>query len=104
MTANAGNHQHEYKGAKGYCNVDSSGCGAESETAAKEKAVRKVVRAIIEADGSDGKAVKHKINARYKKDVVMWEDAMVAEWKNGKMELVGAGTGLREAFEKLMAP
>ena len=102
MTTNAGNHQHDHKGVKIYCNADPGGSDAGSEAAQKDRAVRKVVRAIIEANGGEGKVVKQNIDARYRKGVVMWKDARVAEWKNGVMEFTAAGMGFKEAFQKLM--
>ena len=48
--------------------------------------------------------VKRGIDAGHKQGVVMWMDARVAEWKNGKMELLGAGIELNEAYQKLMNP
>ena len=54
MTTNAGDHQHEHNGGKIYCNAVSGGNADDQETTLKVKAMRKVVRAIIEANGGDG--------------------------------------------------
>ena len=61
-----------------------------------------MVRAIIEANGGDGKLVKQEIDARYRKGVVLWKDQRVAEWKDGNMNLINAGTQFQESFQKLM--
>ena len=70
MTNNAGSHKHDFEGKKGqskiYCNVDSSARdrdGGPQER--KDKAMRKVVRTIIEASGGDGQRVKKQIDTSY---------------------------------------
>ena len=102
MKANAGQHQHTYKDNNVYCNVDSA-ADPESEQAQKDRAVRKVVRTIIEVNGGDGSKVKAEIDARYKKGVVLWRDSRVAEWdyRQKKMVLCGAGMAWQEHFDKL---
>ena len=102
VMSQAGNHQYKYKDTTIYCNADSGSIDPESETAQREKAVRKVVRAIIEANGGDGKLVKQEIDARYRKGVVIWKDQRVAEWMDGNMKLINAGTQFQESFQKLM--
>ena len=53
----AGAHQHDFNSTKVYCNADGPAKGTD-EDIAREKAVRKVVRVIIEANGGDGKTIK----------------------------------------------
>ena len=98
MTERAGKHQHDYKAGKVYCNVDGP---AESSDAERERAVRKVVRVIIESNGGDGQAVKKDIETNYKREIVWWKDQRAAEWKEGRMVLMGAAAGYLEAFEAL---
>ena len=51
MTANAGKHKHDYKGKAIYCNADGP---SDASAAAQERAIRKVVRVIIKANGGNG--------------------------------------------------
>eukprot|EP00973_Karenia_brevis_P041259 5708700-Karenia_brevis.AAC.1 len=82
MTGQAGQHNHEYLGNRIYVEVNKS-----KDAKARERAVRKVVRTLIETHGGDGAAVKSKVDALYKKGEVWYEDALVAEWKDGAMDL-----------------
>ena len=68
------------------------------------RAVRKVVRTIIEAGGGDGATIKKSIDANYNLGIVMWSDARVAEWKEtdgGHMLLLGAMVQHETAFTTL---
>jgi hypothetical protein len=99
MTENKGRHQHQYEGKKGhakiYCNVDSAEGGYKSGDPAmmKNRAMKKVVRTIIEANGGDGPSVKKTMDTSYPKGVVWWKDERVAEWTEnegtGYMKLLG---------------
>ena len=99
MKEKAGNHQHTFKDATVYCNVDAPREEADAE---REKAVRKVVRTIIESNGGDGKTIKTDIETDYKKGIVWWKDERVAEWKDDKMNLKGAAASYATAFDKFM--
>eukprot|EP00973_Karenia_brevis_P056820 7905900-Karenia_brevis.AAC.1 len=59
--------------------------------AEREKAVRKVVRTIIECSGGNGRDVKKHIEADYKVGFVLWKEAEVAEWNSTEktMQLKG---------------
>ena len=104
MKDNKGKHQHMYGDTPISCNVDSSWEDPESEQSLKERAVRKVVCTIIEVNGGDAQQVKAKIDARYKKGVVLWEDCRVAEWDRtgNKMVLLGNGVAWQAHFDKLI--
>ena len=101
MKDNAGHHQHDYEGKKIYCNADSQ---ARGEGAAREKAVRKVVRTIIEQSGGNSATTKAELETNYKKGVVWWKDERVAEWDEDleMMTLTGAAAGFTAAFQDLM--
>jgi hypothetical protein len=70
----------------------------------KTKAVRKLVRLLIEQNGGDGAKVKKDIVTNYTKGKVWWKDSKFAEWdeKAGEMKLVGAGADYEAAFALLM--
>ncbi|CAE8619507.1 unnamed protein product, partial [Polarella glacialis] len=99
MVEKKGNRRHDYEGQVIYVNVDQI-----PEVAAKERAVRKVVRAIIEMNGGDGDQVKQTIRARYKSGLVWWNNERVAEWnqESETMTLLGAAAVYAEKFNLLM--
>ena len=100
MTEHAGRHQHLYQGGtKVYCNVDSAGLDKEKND--KERAVRKVVRAIIEKMGGDGAQVKKEVETDYRRGIVWWRDVRVAEWSEGGMQFLGEAKNLEAAFQVL---
>ena len=92
---------HEFMGRQIYTNAD----GAKKTTdSLREKAVRKVVRAIIEKEGGDGKKVKEHIETDYKKGYVWYKGPRVATWnaETSRMKLLGEAVILQAAFDKLM--
>ena len=95
----AGKNQYDFHGTTIYCNVDGP---VDADSAAREKAVRKVVRAIIESNGGDGAAIKQEMEFSYKRGIVWWREERVAEWKDGHMKLKGAAEQYAEAFKTLM--
>ena len=104
MTANAGGHRHIFNETTTiYCNVDSA---AERKTGEEDrvKAVRKVVRPIIEKNGRNGSEVKKDLDTNYTKGIVWWKDERVAEWSapHNKMQLQGWAKQHEEAFAQLM--
>ena len=103
MTDNAGSHKHSFKGTDIYCNPDNQ-ADPKSDSAMRERAVRKVVRAIIETSGGDGTTVKQDIETHYRKGIVWWKEGRVAEWNNADMEMtiLPSGTQFQSAFDKLM--
>ena len=105
MTDHAGNHNHPYAGTTIYCNVDAAGENKPGD-ADRVKAVRKIVRLIIEKNGGNGNEVKKKIDTRYNRGIVWWKDERVAEWNalEGKMHLKGWAMQHEDAFAKLMKP
>ena len=76
------------------------------EDEGRVKAVRKLVRAIIEQviehEGATGEGAKKEIDANYRKGIVRYKDVRVGEYKIGKMELKNDGTNLESRFNKLM--
>ena len=97
---NWGKLQYEAMGTKIYAIPDSM----YDPNPNKTKAIRKVVRLIIEENGGDGQAVKKDIVARYGKGKVLWKEDPVAEWNEatGQMKLLGAATAYQDKYNKLM--
>ena len=93
----AGKHKHDFVGEKGhssvYYNVDASAKGSLDGNQDKERAVKKVVRVIIEANGGDGATLKKEIETNYPRGTVLWKGERVAEWTEDKaiglMKLMG---------------
>ena len=109
MTKNAGHHKHNFKGTPVYCNVDGRHNQAgedEDKDKGKVRAIRKVVRVIIEQNGGDGPSVKKDIDANYPRGIVWWKNERVAEWSApvGKMSLMGWAKQHEDAFAHLMKP
>ena len=95
-------------GAKGtaqiFCNAAETGDA--QEDGGKSRAVRNVIRTLIEANGGNGELVKKKIETN-RRGVVWFKDERVAEWKvesggAGKMKLMGEMLRLEDAFNTLM--
>ena len=84
-----------------FASVDSS----YDENPEKTKAVRKLVRAIIEQSGGDGKQVKKDLVTNYARGKVWWKEERVGTWDETtcKMHLTGAATAYQEAFDTLMS-
>ncbi|CAK0802228.1 unnamed protein product [Prorocentrum cordatum] len=99
----AGQHVHKYNGQNLYCNTDYKYRDPTSEDAKRERAVRMMVRKIVEVNGDIGAAVKYKIDTNYFKGIAWFKDERVAAWVDGKMDLVGAGMVWKDHFEKLYA-
>ena len=68
------------------------------------KAVRKVVRLIIEKNGRNGSEVKKDLDTNYTKGIVWWNGEQVAEWSasHNKMQLQGWAKQHEEAFAELI--
>ena len=108
MVDQKGHHYHEHQGGTIYVNAptDSS---KDPDDAAREKAVRKVVRVLIEHNNGNGAEIKKRIEAKYKAGIVRWKAddnkwKKVAEWKpeEGKMELMAEAAALQAPFDVLM--
>ena len=89
----------KYKGKTIYVNRSVRGS---SEEEARTKAVRKLVRAIIEVTDGEAAATKAQIDANYKKGVVRFKDIRVGEYVDGKMQLRGEAQLIQAHFDKLM--
>jgi hypothetical protein len=98
LKGKAGKTTHMYQGQKIYCNTDTK-----STDMKRDRAVRKLVRTIIEAEGGDGDTVKQHIDTNYKKGVVWFKELRVGEWKNGAMHLSGHALQYQDRFTELYA-
>ena len=100
LANNKGKLQYDAMGTKVYANPDST----HDPNPDKSKAIRKVVRMIIEANGGDGQVVKKDIITNYGSGKVWWKDVKVAEWDNAtmKIKLLGAAAEYQQQFNKLM--
>ena len=103
MTDNAGQHKHSFNGRAIYANADG-GKDRSDEDKKKEKAVRKIVRVIIEENGGEGTVVKTNIDTNYHRGIVWWYDARVAAWDTmeQRMVLKGASAPYQAKFDELM--
>ena len=103
MQSNAGHNRHNMCGQTIYVNADRAAAPTDDE--AKDRAIRKFVRAIIEGNGGDGAEVKKQMDAKYKKGIVIWKDERVAEWcvKEQKLMLKGEGLQYQKAYDVLIA-
>ena len=89
----------QHNGKTIYTNRDVRGS---TEDEARTKAVRKLVRTIIERVGTDGSATKALIDANYHKGIVRYKDVRVGEYIDGKMQLKGEAENLQAHFDSLM--
>ena len=106
MQRNKGNHVHTYQSNRIYVKVND----ASTVDGPKDKAVRKVVRCIIEQWGSgDGTTTKQRIEAKYPWGAVWWLGTdnkwkKIAQWDSSRhqMDLVNGGEVFQSAFDVLM--
>ena len=101
MNKNKGKLEYEALGTKVFANFDS----VHDDDPPKARAVSKLVRAIIEGNGGDGRAVKeHMKGTSYTRGRVYFKGERVVEWNyvEGVMRLKGQGKDYEEAFAKLM--
>ena len=105
MKANAGNHRHSFKNKSVFVNVDMNLIESTADQA-KVKAMRKVVRIVIEKNGGDGKEVKKHMEAKYGKGRIWWKEERIAAWDEdkGKMILEGWAKQHEQEFIQLMTP
>lgn len=99
LSDNKGALRHDHAGRIIYVNAYKP-----PDVAAKDKSVRKFVRAIIEGNGGDGAEVKKELVARYKSGKIWWKGELVAKWSDdqAKLELLGAGVNYKDKHEELM--
>lgn len=104
MQENAGSHKHQHEGKDIYVNVYSS--VSEGMEMSKEKAVRKLTRAIKETvksqEGGDGKEIRSDIGTNYKSGVVKYLGRRMGEWQGESMEITDEGKQFAVAFRTLM--
>ena len=98
---------HEFQGRRIYSRAGN--IGGDPSDANKEKAVRKVVRLLIERAGGDGAAVKKKIDAKYAWGGVWFlgDDSKwtkVAQWnaKDDKMTMLGEAAVMQATLDKML--
>ena len=107
MTKNKGNHKYEHEGRRIY--AKAAGGAVTEEEERREKAVRKVVRALIEREGGNGDVVKQRIDAKYHWGTVWWKKPegkweKVAQWnkEDSKMTMMGTAASLQEVVAALL--
>ena len=105
MKTNAGNHKHAFKDTSIYANVDLNMRESKKDQA-KVKAMRKVVRIVIEKNGGDAKEVKKNMETKYGKGRVWWNEERIAAWdeEKGQMILEGWAEQHEQEFIQLMKP
>ena len=72
-----------------------------SDDQARTKAVRKLVRAIIEEEGG-GAHTKTKIDTNYRRGTVWYHDVRMGDFRDGQMMLTNNGAKFSEKFKQLM--
>ena len=72
-----------------------------SDDQARTKAVRKLVRAIIDEEGG-GAHTRTKIDTNYRRGIVWYHDVRKGDFKDGQMELTNIGAKFGTKFKKLM--
>jgi phage terminase large subunit GpA-like protein len=95
-----GAKQHfEVNGVRVYMNRDVRKTPADE---AKDKAVRKLVRAIIETEGGRPSEVKTNIDTDYRRGIVRYKDLRIGVYTDGKMQFHEAGSKFEGRFIELM--
>ena len=74
----------------------------------REKAVRKLVRTIIEKEETaqepvDAETTRKNIEAKYELGIVFYKGVRVGAYKNGKMGLLGEAVQLQTKYDQLMS-
>ena len=72
-----------------------------SDDQARTKAVRKLVRAIIEEEGG-GAHTKTKIDTNYRRGTVWYHDVRMGDFRDGQMMLTNNGAKFSAKFKQLM--
>ena len=72
-----------------------------SDDQARTKAVRKLVRAIIEEEGG-GAHTKTKIDTNYRRGTVWYHDVRMGDFRDGQMVLTNNGAKFSAKFKELM--
>jgi hypothetical protein len=96
LKGKAGHHMHMYEGQRIYCNADTA-----SKDIKRDRAVRKLVRTIVEAEVEKDSTVKQHIDTDYKKGIVWYKELRVGEWKDGAMHLSGHAVQYQDRFNEL---
>ena len=100
LVANQGQLQFDVGSTKVYANPDAM----HDPSPDKTKAVRKMVRLLIEKVGGDGKTVKKDIITNYPKGRVWYKDERVAEWDDATrtMKLKGTAQVHQAEYDKML--
>ena len=100
MAENVGKHKHEFEGNRIYVDVVDKN----QKDWKREKAVRKIVRLIIEHNGGNGEQVKKELDISYRKGHVWKGDTQLAEWdkEEEKMKLMNEAMNYSSEFSALM--
>ena len=108
LTRNKGQHEYQHHGRRLYIRAGVERGSTDDEK--KQKAVRKVVRALIERHGGDGKTVKPRIDAKYAMGAVWWKSddgkwEKVAEWipHDQKISMLGTAETLQKTVDEFLA-
>ena len=74
------------------------------ETINKDRAMRKLIRAIIEevTAGTQGEVTRKLIETKYGRGLLIYKGVKVGAYADGKLELLGDGAKLRKRFDDLM--
>ena len=88
MVANRGGLWYVIAGKDVYANTDRMHDSHPDKT----KAIRKILRLIIEKEGGDGKTIKKNIITDYWKGKVWYKDQRVAEWYDSAKIMKLSGT------------
>ena len=72
-----------------------------SDDQARTKAVRKLVRAIIEEE-DDGAYTKTKIDTNYRRGTVWYHDVRMGDFRDGQIMLTNNGVKFSTKFKKIM--
>ena len=100
MVANKGKLKHTVGDQIIFANTDS----LHDPDPGKSKAVKKVVRLLIEKHGGDGPTVKKQMQTNYNKGLVGWKGEVVAEWneETREMKLMGEVAAWQGEYRKMM--
>ena len=82
-------------------NVDKAARASDQDGLKRERAVRRLVRAIIETGGGNNKSVNGMLDTHYKRGEVWWQDRRVAMLDNEQVQFTKHGGKFRGTFAEL---
>ena len=105
LVDNKGSLNFDHNGRRIYINADRQPGDTEQDRS-RDRAVRKMVRAVIEALGGDGRKLKEEgaVWANYQFGYVLCHGQRVAEWnvESKSMQILEPGRVYADAFRALM--